>query len=103
MLGRVFACTLFKKGDIITVYIGIVVGIDNDSEYSVTNGESMLDCKPWMEGNLYLGAHMCNNPDYGSECKSTKNAKIGHKFEILATRAIKPGDEILLNYNLVPI
>ena len=79
------------------------MGIDNDSEYSVTNGEIVLNCKPWMEGNPYLGTHMCNNPDYGSECKSTKNAKFGPQFEILATQAINPGDEILLNYNLVPI
>ena len=79
------------------------MGIENNSEYSVTNGEIVLDCKPWREGNPYLAAHMCNNPDYGSKCKSTKNAKISPRFEILATRAINPGDEILLNYNLVPI
>ena len=98
-----FACTSFEKGDIITVYIGVVVGIENDSEYSVTNGGIVRDCKPWMEGNPYLAAHMRNNLDYGSKCKSTKNAKIGPRFEILATRAINPGDMILLNYNSVQI
>ena len=98
-----FSCTSFNRNDIITVYIGKLIDTDHDSAHSVTNDDIVLDCYPWMKGNPYLGTHMCNDPDFGSKCKSTKNTKIGHTFEILATRAIKPGDEILLNYNLVPI
>ena len=54
-----------------------------------------------MKGNLYLGTHICNNPDFVSGGSIKANAKIGPKFELLATRAINLGDEILLNYNLV--
>lgn len=99
----VFTYTSFKKGDTTTVYIRTVMSINNDSEYSITNSKIVIDWLPWMEENPYLGAHICKDPSFGSNCKSTKNGKIGHKFEILATQAIKPGDEILLNYNLGPI
>ena len=95
-----FACTSFKRNGIITIYIGKLFNLDHDSAYSVTNGDIVLDCCAWMKGNPYLGAHMCNDPDFSQSGSIKANAKIGPKFEILATRAINPGDEILLKYNL---
>ena len=95
-----FALTSFKYNDIITVYIGTLTDKDNYSPYSVSNGDIVLDCLPWNKGHPYLGAHMCNDPDFVQSGSIKANAKIGHTFEILATRLINPGDEILLSYNL---
>ena len=72
--------------DIITVYVVTFTDTDNYSPYSVTNGNIMPDCSPWMKGNPYLGVHMCNDPDFASGGSIKANAKIGPKFEILATR-----------------
>ena len=43
---------------------------------------------------------MCNDPDFVAGGSIKANAKIGLRFEILATWLINPGDEILLSYNL---
>ena len=53
------------------------------------------------QGNPYLGAHMCNDPDFSPGGSIKADAKVGHTFEILATRAINLGDDILLTYDLV--
>ena len=53
------------------------------------------------EGNPYVGAQMCNDPGFAPGGSIKANAKIGPRFEIMATQAINPGNEIILSYNLV--
>ena len=99
-----FTCTNFKKGEIITVYVGKFIDPCTNSKYSVTNGDIVLNCMAWRKGLSYLVAHMCNDPSWqsgGLRNREKSNAKIGHDFRIVATRANNVGNEILLKYNLV--
>ena len=99
-----FTCTNFKKGEIVTIYVGKLIGPSINSKYSVTNGSILLGCMAWRKGPSYLGAYMCNDPLWqsgGLKSKVKPNAKIVHDFRIVATRAINVGDEIILKYNLV--
>ena len=110
---RLFACCNFSKGEIVSVYHGNVIEKNVDSIYSITNGEVILDAGPWMEGNLqdiregsYLGAHMANDPgwamegeDVNVEQNNSSNVFVNKKFELVASKPIKSGDEILYDYD----
>lgn len=68
-----------------------------------------MDCKPWLKEYLYLGAHLANGSNWeeegdgnftnGAICER-HNAKIGCRFELIATYSINIGDKIILHYNL---
>ena len=105
-----FSCRNFAVDEVITVYLGTVL-VDHtvQSIYSVSNGQIVLDCKPWLKGDPYLGGHLANDPNLereedgefknGGICEQ-HNAIIGGRFEFKATKAISIGDEILLHYDL---
>ena len=97
------------------VYHGNMIEKNVDSIYSITNGEVILDTGPWIEGNLqdiregsYLDAHMANDPgwvmegeeeDVNVEQNNSSNIFVNKKFELVASKPIKSGDEILYDYN----
>ena len=105
-----FSCRNFAVDEVITVYLGTVL-VDHtvQSIYSVSNGQIVLDCKPWLKGDPYLGRHLANDPNWEREedgefknrgiCEQ-HNAIIVGRFEFKATKAISIGDEILLHYDL---
>ena len=109
-----FACCNFSKGEIVSVYHGNVIKKNVDSIYSITNGEVILDAGPWMESNLqdireelYLRAHIANDPgwvmeggeDLNVEQNNSSNIFVNKKFELVASKPIKSGDEILYDYD----
>ena len=102
-----FACQDIRMGEIITIYLGKVIDGSTESVYSITNGSIVLDCDGWKKGELHLGAHMVNDPNWKMEgdaqvkCVRAQNARIGDRFEFIATKNISIGEEILLCYNLV--
>ena len=62
-----FACCDFVVGEVITVYLGVTVDPSVQSIYSISNGKVTLDCKPWLEGDPYLGGHLANDPNWEGE------------------------------------
>mmetsp|Transcript_23838 Transcript_23838/g.28129 ORF Transcript_23838/g.28129 Transcript_23838/m.28129 type:complete len:170 (-) Transcript_23838:55-564(-) len=107
-----FACRDFLVGELITLYTGKKIYPGAESIYSITNGSIVLDCKPFKEGEPYLGAHMANDPNYLTKMDNPNwlaevgggkeyNAKIGQFFQLIAIQDIMKGEELLLDYTLV--
>ena len=110
-----FACCNFAKDEVVTIYCGKVVDRDCDSIYSITNTEVTLDAGPWMDGDLlndvreemYLGGHMANDAGWVEEGEeddkngdeNSSNITVSKRFEFVASKPIKAGDEILYDYN----
>ena len=110
-----FACTNFAVGEVVTIYVGKVIENNVDSIYSITNTEVTLDAGPWLEGfvegvdfrdQTYLGGHMANDAGWvveggGGENDENiqENINISKRFEFVASKPIKAGDEILYDYN----
>ena len=100
-----------------SIYHGNVIEKNVDSIYSITNGEVILDAGPWGDwdnlGDIrewsYLGAHMANDAGWvkeGEEAEDEHEIKrnyanifVNKKFEFVALKPIKIGDEILLDYD----
>lgn len=104
-----FVCCKFVDNEIITLYLGTVLEISHDSIYSISNNSIVLDCKPWLERGPYLAAHLANNPHWKGGEEGTyehggvytlHNAKIGPRYEFIATKSVWSGEELLLQYNL---
>ena len=114
----VFACCNFAKGEVVTIYCGKVIEKNVNSIYSITNTEVTLDAGPWMEGDylrdfreeMYLGAHIANDAswveegeegddDENNDENDEYNIVVTKRFEFVASKPIKAGDELLLNYN----
>ena len=105
-----FSCRNFAVDEVITLYLGTVLEDHTvQSIYSISNGLIVLDCKPWLKGDPYLGGHLANDPNWEGEgvgnfanggiCKQ-HNAEIGSRFELIATKSISKGNEILLHCDL---
>ena len=105
-----FSCRNFAVDEVITVYLETVL-VDHtvQSIYSVSNGQIVLHCKPWLKGDPYLGGYLANDPNWeGEENGKLKNggiceqhnAIIGGRFELIATKSISIRDKILLHYDL---
>ena len=109
-----FACCNFAKGEVLTIYHGKVIEKNVNSICSITNTEVTLDAGPWMVGDylrdfreeMYLGAHIANDAcwvEEGEEGDDDKNNEsnifVTKRFEFVASKPIKAGDELLLNYN----
>jgi len=73
----------------------------------------VLDAGPWCEGEnfdkeCYLGAHMVNDAGWveegedemDGEKNDESNVDASLRFEFVASKPIKAGDEIVVNYNL---
>lgn len=105
-----FASYDFLKGGFVTIFVGKKIEKTVDSIFSISNGLVVLDAEPWYEKNMdetYLAAHMMNDPNWREEGGDGEDGIINetnvmhfHHFELVATKPIKAGDEILLNYNL---
>lgn len=108
-----FALQEFKKGKFIGKLMGEVLPRDSNnlSEYAIRSPTIAVDPKgginsghPW-----YWGSHFVNDPKFvtrgvtfenANESKTlTVNSMIDNKMEMFATKIIKKGQEILLNYN----
>ncbi|GFH57205.1 predicted protein [Chaetoceros tenuissimus] len=105
-----FANRLFKKGDIITIYGGVVDASIEKSEYKFEDLIADPGVDP-TKGSFFL-AHFGNDvnispgylkSEYAAEMGRRKssivnNAVIGTDFLVTATRTIKKGEEIFIDY-----
>ena len=105
-----FAAYDFSKEEIVTIFVGKEIEKTVTSIFSISNTFVTLDAAPWCAENMdetYLAAHMANDPnlmeeggDGGDAKKIEPNVISCSCFELVATKTIKAGDEILLDYKL---
>lgn len=108
-LGLFAACD-FSKEEIVTIFVGKEIEKTVSSIFSISNTFVTLDAAPWCAENMnetYLAAHMANDPNWmeeggdgGDAKKIETNVDSFSKFEVIANKAIKAGDEIKLDYRL---
>ena len=104
-----FAACEFSKDEMVTIFVGKEIEKTVVSIFSISNTFVTLDAAPWCAENMdqtYLAAHMANDPNWREEGDDKIREKIEPNviscscFELVATKTIKAGDEILLDYKL---
>ena len=107
-----FAERNFSKNDVITVYLGYHVDSDVNNPYAidyVPKGKSATGKRVSVDGGfpeyrqMYLGAHMTNDPNwsvaYDVRDESYYNVEFAANLELVATKDIKAGEELYVDYN----
>jgi len=100
----------FKEGDVVSIYLGEYVDSTYHNEYCLDQIISETETKrisvyggyPTNE-NLYLGAHMVNDINWGKKGEDRDedgyNIVFHQNLLLVATKDINPGDELFVNYN----
>ena len=88
---------------IISVYAGRVADPnDIKSEYKISNVWIEVVCLSFLEGGIFLGTHMANDPNWDKEIGHIKlsfNALFYCNFAMVAFEDIASVYEILIDYN----